>query len=245
MEDIINTHDGSKTLYSKKYNQHYHNIEEGALHEALNKHVIHGIEFFKDKKEINILDICFGIGYNSLATLYYIKRQNLDLKVNIYSPELLESLIDSLKDFDYPEEFAELKSIIKELSLNKRYEDEQIKINLYIGDARKYVKNFKDDFFHLIYQDAFSSDVNVELWTKEYFDEIFRISKKDVMITTYSVATPIRLSMHEAGFLIYEYAPIKRKLTFAYKHKQEVYGKFIDMDLKKQRNPLAKAIYDS
>ena len=63
-------------------------------------------------------------------------------------------------------------------------------------------------------------------------------------MSSYSVATPIRLSMNEAGFFIYEYRPEKRKITLATKSKKNVLGKFIDMDLKRQRNKEAKAIYD-
>jgi hypothetical protein len=50
--------------------------------------------------------------------------------------------------------------------------------------------------------------------------------------------------MSEAGFFIYEHRPVKRKITLAFKQKQEVIGKFIDMDLKKQRNKEAVALYD-
>ncbi len=43
------------------------------------------------------------------------------------------------------------------------------------------------------------------MWTKEYFKGIRDISTRDTIITTYSVATPIRLSMYENGFNIYLY----------------------------------------
>ena len=39
--------------------------------------------------------------------------------------------------------------------------------------------------------------------------------------------------MYEAGFYIYETKPTKRKITLAFKNKQEVIGKYIDMELKK------------
>ena len=73
---------------------------------------------------------------------------------------------------------------------------------------------------------------------------MYRISQKDSIMSTYSIATPVRLSMYEAGYYIYEYAPIKRKSSLCFKTSQEKIGKFIDMELKKQRNKKAKAIYD-
>ena len=242
--EIVATADGSNTLFSKEYNQHYHNPDDGAVNESLQKHVIPCLEFHKDKKELNILDICFGLGYNTLATIYYIKKENLDIKLNIYSPELDEKLINTLKNFEYPTEFNDIKYIIDTLCENFSYKDDKFNIKILIGDARKHIKNLENDFFDIIYQDAFSSEVNIALWSKEYFDEIYRISKNSVIMSTYAIATPIRLSMYEAGFDIYEHIPSKRKITLAFKEKQDKIGKYIDMELKKQRNKEAKAIYD-
>ncbi|AXX91216.1 hypothetical protein CPU12_12335 [Malaciobacter molluscorum LMG 25693] len=239
----IQTEDGSNTLFSSKYNQHYHNINDGAIFETLTKHVIPAFMFHNDKEELNILDICFGLGYNTLATIYYIKKNNLKTKVKIYSPELNKELIDSLKKFSYPNEFKELSNIINELSNKYHYEDEDITIFIYIGNAREYLKNLNVKF-DIIYQDAFSSDVNKELWTKEYFDLLFKLSYKNTIITTYAVATPVRLSMNEAGFIIYQYRPHKKKQTLAFIRKQDIIGKYVDMKLKKQRNTTATAIYD-
>ena len=51
--------------------------------------------------------------------------------------------------------------------------------------------------------------------------------------------------MYEAGFYIYEIRPTKRKITLAFKNKEEKIGKYIDMELKKIRNKDAKALFDS
>ncbi|MBP7251614.1 MAG: hypothetical protein KA986_05520, partial [Aliarcobacter sp.] len=153
--------------------------------------------------------------------------------------------IKSLKDFTFPKEFNEFKNIINELSNNQKYEDEKIKIEVFIGDAREYLKTFPKDFFDIVYQDAFSSEVNKELWTKEYFEDIYKISKENSILTTYAISTNIRLSMYEAGFFIYETRPTKRKITLAFKQEQLIIGKYIDMELKKIRNKEAKALFDS
>ena len=245
LEDkLVTTNDGSHTLFSKKYNQHFHNTEDGGFSEALHKHIIPAFSHSYNKKELNILDICFGLGYNTFATIFYILENKLDIKINIYSPELDFDLIKSLQNFSYPKEFEKFKNIINQLSLNQKYEDEKIKIELFIGDAREYLKTFPEDFFDIVYQDAFSSDVNFELWTKEYFDDIYKLCKDDCVMSSYAIATPIRLSMNEASFYIYEHRPLKRKITLAFKQKQETIGKLVDMDLKKQRNKEAVALYD-
>ncbi len=239
---MVPTKDGSNTLFSVNYNQHYHNVDDGAIQEALYKHVIPALEFHKEKTELNILDICFGLGYNTFATLYYIVKNKLPLKVTIFSPELDKKLIDSLKNFTYPKEFEDIQTIIQTLLQTHTYEDEQFCIHLFIGNAREYVKELSH--MDIVYQDAFSSEVNCELWSVEYFKDIYALCKDTAIVTTYAVATPVRLSMFEAGFEIYEHIPTKRKITLGFKQQQERIGKYVDMRLKQERNPTAKAFYD-
>ncbi len=248
---MIETSDGSYTLYSKEFNQHYHSTKEGALNESLSKHIIPALKYHTNKKELNILDICFGLGYNTLSTLYYIKSNSLNIKVNIYSPEFDNELLKSLKDFKYPEEFDSLKNIINTLSDKFYYEDDNIKIVIFNGDAREYINGLKQEnkFFDIVYQDAFSSDVNRSLWTQEYFKEIKSILNEDAIITTYSIATPIRLSIYNNDFKIYEYKPNNsNRITIALsKHEihEDIQYKYIDMELKQKRNQNAKAIFDN
>ncbi len=242
MDLIVKTADGSQTLFSKKYNQYFHDIDMGAIKESLTKHVIPAFSFHEGKKKLRILDICFGIGYNTFCTIYYIKKNNLNIDLQIYSPEFDLKLIESLNDFNFPNEFDEIKHIISSISKNKFYEDKNIKIKVSIGDAREYIKTLKN--IDIVYQDAFSLEVNPELWSVEYFTDIYKLCNDDAILTTYSIATNIRLSMNEAGFEIYEIKPVKKKQTLAFKEKQNIDAKYIDMELKKQRNKEAKAIYD-
>ena len=108
---MVTTKDGSNTLFSQRYNQHYHNPDDGAINEALTKHIIPTFTFQKDKKELTILDICFGIGYNTFSTIYYVLQNNLDIKRNFYSPELDGNLVKSLESFPFPKEFDSIKHI--------------------------------------------------------------------------------------------------------------------------------------
>lgn len=192
------------------------------------------------------MDICFGLGYNTLATLYYLKKQGLDKKITVYSPELDAELLKQLSSFEYPKEFQEFFDIIQTLSKELYYEDESLEIEIYNRDAREYIKALhqKGIFVDIVYQDPFSSEVNKSLWTVEYFKDISLLLNEDAIVTTYSIATPVRLSMYESGLYIYEITnKDKRKSTVAFKTKIDQY-KYIDMELKKQRNKSAKALRD-
>jgi len=202
LHEMTLSEDGSYTAYSKEYDEHYHSTKDGALHESLVKHVQPAFSLKEQQDEITILDICYGLGFNTLATLYYHQTNSLHSKLKIYSPELDASLVKSLVDFTYPKEFAIYKPIIKAISEFGFYEDEYFYIEVFLGDAREYVKKFKNRF-DIVYQDAFSPSTNPMLWTKEYFEDIKRSIKDDGVLTTYSISLATRLALYENDFNIY------------------------------------------
>ena len=188
------TNDGTLTLKSEEFNECYHS-SEGALTETLYKHIYPAFSVVK-KDEIKILDICFGLGYNTFLSILNRPKNS---KLKIYSPEFDEKLVRSLKNFQYPKEFENIKHIIDEVSQNYYYKDDFVEVEVFIGDARKYIKTLNN--VDIVYQDAFSPKVNTELWTIEYFRDIDRLNPK--IITTYSVATPIRYALYSLGYNIY------------------------------------------
>ena len=241
---IIKSADGSYTAYSKEYGEHYHSTKDGALHESLVKHVEPALEIKQKQKEINILDICFGLGFNTLATLYYHKKNALNSKLNIFSPELDSVLLDSLIDFNYPQEFDEFKHVVLKLVKSGVYSDANFHIELFRGNAREYIKRFDKESFDIVYQDAFSPSVNPILWTKEYFGDIKNIVKKDAILTTYSVALATRLALYENSFNLYiNTADESRDSTVAslIKLKEFIH---VDMEHKILCNPHVKPLRD-
>ena len=206
----VKTKDNTYTLKSLKYNECYHS-SEGALKETYYKHVSVMRDLFKDKDEIRILDICFGLGYNTFVS---ILNRPKNKKLKIFSPELDLELIKSLKDFKYPKEFENIKNIIRKISKDLYYKDDYIEVEVVNMDAREYIKNLKN--IDIVYQDAFSPKVNKELWTIEYFRDIKNILNEDGVITTYSVATPVRCALYKLGFRLYTHkSDLIRKGTIA------------------------------
>ena len=236
--------DGSYTAYSKEYKEHYHSTKDGALHESLVKHVEPAMRLKEKKDELFILDICFGLGFNTLATLYYHKKHRLKCKLNIYSPELDATLVNSLTSFEYPKEFDSYKNIILELSRNGIYKDETVYIELFVGDAREYIKKFSNKF-DIVYQDAFSPSVNPILWTKEYFEDIKKVCLDDAVLTTYSIALKIRLALYENDFILYiNEGENSRASTVASCVSIDTYKK-VDMEHKISCNEEVKSLRDS
>jgi len=240
---LILCEDGSNTLFSEEFNEPYHSTKDGALHESLEKHVKPAFSIHHNKNYLTILDICFGLGYNSFATLYYIKQNQLTNKVHILSPEFDEGLITSLQNFKYPKEFDFLKPIIKTLSQNFYYEDEQFKIEILKGDARESVPKIKQKI-DIVYQDAFSPTQNPLLWTREFFKEVSKLSTNKTVLTTYSTAASVRLGLYENGFLIFIYYGEKTRYSTIASMQELPSFEQIDMELKKIRNPISQSFKD-
>ena len=164
----VKSEDGSYTAYSSEYDEHYHSTKDGALNESLKKHIEPAFAFHKEKDHLRIVDICFGLGFNTLLSLYYRDTYFPNTTLEIYSPELDGELIASLVNFPYPEIFDPYQNIITALATSGRYEDERTRITVEITDARVAMRKLRGEW-DVCYQDAFSPSSNPLLWTKEYF----------------------------------------------------------------------------
>ncbi len=240
---LVLCEDGTHTLFSVEFDEPYHSTKDGALHESLEKHVKPALSLSKEKGALTILDICFGLGYNTFATLYYLKKEGLKTKVHILSPEFDEGLVRSLDTFDFPAEFDTIKHIIKAVSSDLYYEDEQFKIEILLGDARKSIPKIKEKI-DIIYQDAFSPAHNPLLWTQEWFADLKALSKEDAILTTYSTAIVTRMGLYENGFYIFLHTGEKMRNSTVASPKMLKEVEYIDMELKKLRNPQAHSIKD-
>ncbi|MBN2825900.1 MAG: hypothetical protein JXQ76_11285 [Campylobacterales bacterium] len=242
-KELVATGDSSCTLYSHEFKEHYHSTKDGALRESLYKHITPAFRLNAHKKHLRILDVCFGLGYNTLTTLYYIQKHQLDVSVEIVSPEFDVELIGSLKDFNYPKAFDDFKHIILALSNDFEYRSDTISITILRGDARLSIPKLTQKF-DIVYQDAFSPKTNPLLWSREYFADIAKLIANDGILTTYSIAIATRLALFENGFHIYLYEDERvRNATIA--SLSQLKGiKPVDMAHKIATNPHAKAISD-
>jgi tRNA U34 5-methylaminomethyl-2-thiouridine-forming methyltransferase MnmC len=241
---LVRSEDGSCTAYSVEYAEHYHSTKDGALTESLQKHVIPAFSCFEDTPSLRILDICFGLGFNTLATLHYLRQHGIKKHLEIVSPELDEALVRSLGTFEYPDAFMPLLPLIHAVSRTGRYEDENVTIDVLFGDARTLLPTIERPF-DIVDQDAFSPEHNPSLWTSEYFAELARLTHEKSVITTYSMALKTRLGLFENGFNVYlNKGEGYRDATVACKGELPWFEK-VDMAHKIACNPDARSLNDA
>lgn len=239
----VQSDDGSYTAFSSEYNEHYHSTKDGALNESLKKHIEPAFAVQENRDHLKIIDICFGLGFNTLLSLYYRDTYFPDTTLEIVSPELDGELVASLVDFPYPDIFEPYTIIIKALSQKGEYKDDRTFIRVKIMDARKVLRALSGEW-DVCYQDAFSPSSNPVLWTREYFADLARLMGKEGIVTTYSTALATRLALYENGFNLYlNTGEGYRNATVASRRELERFEK-VDMEHKKRCNPDAVSLRD-
>lgn len=202
------TADLSITLYNASYDENYHCVYEGALTESLSKHVRPALAFLQaiDKEHITILDLCFGLGYNTLASLHELKRLGFKGKVRIYSPEHDINLLEKWTSLSYPKEFRPFLHVLQALQTSHYFNADDVCIKLFLGDAKQYLKNLLESHvsFDIIYQDPFSPPKNPELWDMQHFQYIQALLKPNGILTTYSQSSRALFKAHRCGLFVYK-----------------------------------------
>jgi len=211
----IKTKDKSITFWNNNYKEHYHSIE-GATLEAKGKYIEPGkLKNLLQKKDVKLLDVCFGMGYNSIEAIK--ETINYTGNIEITALEIDNNILNATyKYFNiyHKEESIEyqiIKSINDEKSYNFKSKKSSIKLKLLLADARYSITKLNNSYFDLIFLDAFSTLKNTELWTVDFFKKIKRVMNKDALLLTYSAALPVRSGLIKAGFYIGETKPIGRK----------------------------------
>ena len=208
---FVLTDDGSYSINSKEIN---HKIETlhtstGAISESFEK-FIRPMKF-DYSKDIAILDICAGLGYNSSAAIAdFLKNSKTNLTIDmveISKATLACGLLvpSPIREHDITKKAIEDELIAQDyaaLSLQNTEIPDNITINVFIEDARQTVQKLKDNSYDAIFLDPFSQNMAPELFSLEFFREFRRVIKDDGIIATYTSAAPIRDGFIEAGFYI-------------------------------------------
>ncbi len=207
MEKII-TLDGSVTLHSSLFGEAMHS-KSGAKEEALLKFVEPcEIKSLARIGKIKILDVCFGLGYNSAMAIDIAWQENPKCVVEILGLENNEEILQTI--IDLPDSFRCYPLIKEMIHSDYMLANNKLSIQVLLGDARKTIKKINDSF-DVCFFDPFSPKKCPELWTYEMFQAIFNLLKVGGRITTYSCARVVRDNMKAADFVVFDGPKIWRR----------------------------------
>jgi len=198
MKRII-TKDGSVTFHNDRFDENYHSLS-GAAEEAFKKYAGSSeIALRAEKGKISILDVCFGLGYNTAAALDMIWAANPDCKVFVVGLEDDTVIMKKIRGLNPP--MRSYRLIKKLVHSHYYYDDRRVKMKILIGDARKTLPKLAEKF-DLVFHDPFSPNKCPELWAEEFFSELRKHINPGGIMTTYSCARKARENMKKAGFAV-------------------------------------------
>jgi tRNA U34 5-methylaminomethyl-2-thiouridine-forming methyltransferase MnmC len=208
------TDDGSYTFFSEEFGQTFHS-KYGAKEEALFKYAIPTLLAEKaNRGHLRILDICYGLGYNSAAALSTIWRSHPDCTVEIIALELDRSVAISAIEHQLFSEWEDpIPHLLAQLARGELINTSQLKAELIFGDARQTIQQVIDREFKAdaVFLDPFSPLACPQLWTVEFIDLVAKCCADDGIISTYSCAAAVRTAMIQAGLSIANLTPVGRK----------------------------------
>ena len=223
---VIETADGSKTLYCDHFRQTYHS-QHGALTES--QHIFMQASGFAERilhtSKISVLEVGFGTGLNYLLASKLAETAQTVLHYTALEMRFLPYHLLSQLEYG-PLLGEELHTEALHLHLDKlQLERTDIPTFSHKTNRLKIFANVNSLFssgtpmFDVVFLDAFSPEQNPELWSKGLIDEMYVRMNNHGTLATYSAKGDVRRALAAAGFAVRRLPgpPGKREILVAEK----------------------------
>jgi tRNA U34 5-methylaminomethyl-2-thiouridine-forming methyltransferase MnmC len=202
--EIVTTNDGSSSIFNTELNEVYHSLH-GAIQESQHVYIKEGLlALLQNIDPINILEIGFGTGLNTLLT--YIKTIENKLNINYSSIETDPLPLSFVTKLNYTNKLKlnKHKDAFIKLHQAKWNQETMINTNFKLTKIQEDLKTFqpKPNKYHLIYFDAFGPDIQPDLWSTEIFTKLNKSLKKEGILVTYSCKGEIKRNLRASNFKI-------------------------------------------
>lgn len=205
------TADGSFTFFSDEFGESFHSLQ-GAKEEALVKFAQPCLLAQKAQQPVlRLLDICYGLGYNTAAALEVIWKNNPNCRVELAALELnpdvpRDAIANNLLQTWSPP----IPQLLDVIATSLHIQTENFHAQLYLGDARVTIQQLRQSNFQAdaVFLDPFSPRRCPQLWTVDFFEQIANCCTPTARLATYSCAASVRSALLTAGFKISPTPPL-------------------------------------
>lgn len=213
-KELILTKDGSHSLFIEELNETYHSIH-GSIAESMHVFIKNGLHYHP-KQNVNILEIGFGTGLNTLLTLTHSKKKKIQyttlepypISEKIYNNLNYSKLINSDENTFltlHNSDWGKNVKITKKFTLYK--------------SKRRIQDLYSEKKYDIIYFDAFAPEKQEEMWKKELFEKCYKILNEGGYLVTYCAKGIVKRTLKSVGFKVerLEGPPGKREMIRANK----------------------------
>jgi tRNA U34 5-methylaminomethyl-2-thiouridine-forming methyltransferase MnmC len=199
------TADGSYTFFSEEYQETFHS-RQGAKAEAFYKFSrATNLTDAKHRDRLCLLDVCYGLGYNTGMALETIWQANPDCHITLYALELDATVPtgaivpELLQDWSLP-----IQGVLQDLANQQESHLPKLDATMLIGDARQTIQQLIDQKVQAdsIFFDPFSPRRCPQLWSIEFFTQVVRCLAPTGKLATYSRSASVRSALMAAGLQI-------------------------------------------
>jgi len=177
--------------------------KHGAIQESKHVFLQAGFNYITNAfpdQPIGILEIGFGTGLNAFLTAIEAKGIKQPIRYTAIDTHPMEMVTTT--SLNYPDKLGheELFNSIQISPWNASSPiHESFTLQKELMDLRKY---FCKERFHLVYFDAFSPEVQPELWTEEIFASIGNCMYTGGTLVTYCSKSTVRHALEAAGWTV-------------------------------------------
>jgi tRNA U34 5-methylaminomethyl-2-thiouridine-forming methyltransferase MnmC len=225
------TEDGSYTFFSPEFQETFHS-SFGAKQEAEVRYIepCQIKELATQQSTVRILDVCYGLGYNSAAALEAIWSVNPQCQVELIALEISADVPrqaiqhNLLAQWQLP-----TPSLLAELSSEFKVCQDFLFAKLLLNDARQAIQSLVTENWQAdaIFLDPFSPPKCPQLWTVEFISLLSKCLTPQGRLATYSSSAAVRTALLSAGLNIGSITGAGRKspgtiAAFEYKNLPEL-----------------------
>jgi tRNA U34 5-methylaminomethyl-2-thiouridine-forming methyltransferase MnmC len=200
------TEDGSYTFFSQEFQETFHS-SFGAKQEAEVRYIepCQLQQLATRQAKIQILDVCYGLGYNSAAALEAIWSVNPCCQVELIALEIAADVPQQAIQHNLLGQWQfSVASKLAELANKSKVSQDLFSAQLLLGDARQTItslikQNWQAD---AIFLDPFSPPKCPQLWTVEFIDLLSQCLAPQGRLATYSASAAVRTALLTAGLNI-------------------------------------------
>jgi tRNA U34 5-methylaminomethyl-2-thiouridine-forming methyltransferase MnmC len=209
------TQDGSYTFFSQEYQEAFHSAF-GAKQEAEVRYIQPCLikQLAAKQSTIRLLDICYGLGYNSAAALEAIWAVNSECQVELIALEIALDVPQQTVNYNLLAEWQHpVPQLLAKLAKQLVVKDEFLQAKLVLGDARQTISSIIQSGWQAdaIFLDPFSPPKCPQLWTVEFISLVAQCLTPRGRLATYSCSAAVRTALLLAGLNIGSITGIGRK----------------------------------
>lgn len=205
-DQLIITDDGSHTIRHSTLGELYHS-SRGAVGESMHVFIGAGLSRMPHKQSVAIFEVGFGSGLNCYLTL-----RNTDQNVDYHAIEKYPIDADIVQRLNYVQLDSE-RAIFEMLHsapwIEREIEgndgamiNDKFRLTKYTADITEFDYAPLTEKFDLIYFDAFSPDIQPELWSEPVMSNMYHILKPGGILVTYSSKGLVKRALRSVGFQV-------------------------------------------